>query len=457
MGFDSHTSIRMSFVDLRYIMPKLGLQAPRGMRDVLPEDQVFWQFIVKKAKTLLEDYGFERIDTPVVEATSLFTRSVGEGTDIVEKEMYNFKTKGGDELSLRPEATAGIARAYIEHGMQTWPHPVQFWWFGPVFRHDNPQAGRFRQFYQIDVESLGDENAATDAQLIFLAYKILESLGLKNLTVKVNSIGDSNCRPQYIKALKDYYRNRGKKLCPKCRGRLKTNILRVLDCAEQICKEVTKDAPQIVDYLDEECKAHFKNVLEFLDEIKVPYFLDPRLVRGLDYYTRTVFEIWPEEIRHPADRQAAAGGGSLQLALCSGGRYDKLINLLGGPKTAASGWAMGIERAVLALKEAGIAAPAARPQLKIFIAQLGEMGKRKSLLLFEEFRKSGIPIRVSLGRDSIKSRFRIAGRLGTKYTLILGQKEALDGTVILREMDSGVQETLPMERIVEIVKQRLKS
>lgn len=428
-------------------MPKPLIQSVKGMNDILPDDQPFWQFILKKASAILADYGFEKIDTPIVESTQLFIRSVGEASDIVEKEMYSFKTKGGDELSLRPEGTASVARAYIEHGMSVMPHPIQLWYQGPFFRHDNPQAGRFRQFHQLGVESFGDENAATDALLMFVAYKLLESLGLKNLSVKVNSIGDANCRPQYIKALKDFYRNRGKRVCNKCKRRLKTNILRLLDCEEQNCRELGKDAPQIVDFLDAECKLHFKNVLEFLDETKIPYLLEPRLVRGLDYYTRTVFEIWPEEKEN---------SGQLMWALCSGGRYDKLVNLLGGPKTPASGWGIGIERVILKLKEAGITVPEHQPQAKVFIAQLGELAKRKGLLLFEEFRKHGVAARASFGRDSIKSQLRIANRLGIKYTLILGQKEALDGTVILREMDSGVQETMPQEKILEAIKQRLK-
>src|SRR3989344_1453923 len=213
------------------------------------------------------------------------------------------------------------------------PHPVQLWCFGPLFRHDNPQAGRYRQFHQLNVEMFGDESAAADAQMIFLAYKILESLGLKNLIVHVNSIGDANCRPQYLKALKDFYRGRDKKLCGKCQTRLKTNILRVLDCKEETCREVTKDAPQLIEYLDAECKQHFRGVLEFLDEIKVPYLLNSRLVRGLYYYTRTAFEVFVEE----GEEQKSQG------ALVGGGRYDKLVALMGGPKTPATGWAMGIE------------------------------------------------------------------------------------------------------------------
>lgn len=425
---------------------KQDIQAPKGMHDILPADQSHWAFLIKKAKHILEDYGFDRIDVPIVESAPLFIKSVGEGTDIVDKEMYAFKTKGGEQLALRPEFTAGIVRSYIEHGMHVMPQPIQLWTYGPVFRHDNPQAGRYRQFHQIDLEMFGDETPAADAQSIFLGYKILESLGLKNLIVKVNSIGDSNCRPHYLKALKDYYRGRDKKLCAKCQARMKTNILRLLDCEEAQCREVGKDVPQFVDYLDEECKRHFKGVLEFLDEINVPYMLDHRLVRGLDYYTRTAFEIFVEEKEGDPKRSALIGGG----------RYDKLVQFIGGPKTAATGWAMGMERVILLLKEMQIIPPEAHAQPKIFIAQLSEIAKRKSLLLFEEFRKTGIVAKATFGRDSIKSQLKIANRYGIKYTLIMGQKEAMDGSVILREMDSGVQETVPLERIVELVKTKLR-
>jgi histidyl-tRNA synthetase len=427
---------------------KQVIQSPKGMNDILPSDQNYWQFINKKASGILSDYGFEKIETPIVEHTSLFQRSVGEDTDIVDKEMYAFKTAGGDELALRPENTAGVVRAYIEHGMSVMPHPVQLWYSGPMFRHDNPQAGRFRQFHQLGAESFGDENAATDAMLIFMAYKLLEGLGLKNLVVKVNSIGDSGCRPQYLKALKDYYRNRGKKVCVKCKKRLKTNLLRLLDCEEENCKELAKDVPQMVDYLDEDCKTHFKNLLEFLDETKIPYSMDSKLVRGLDYYTRTVFEIWQDE--KPEEN------GKSPWAICGGGRYDKLVNFLGGPKTPAVGWSIGMERLIITMKNSGITPPEQHPQPKIFIAQLGELAKRKGLVLFEDFRKHGITSRASFGRDSIKSQLRIANRLGIKYTLIMGQKEALEETVIIREMDSGVQETVPLEKVLDLIKQRLK-
>ena len=426
------------------------IQSPRGMHDILPADQPYWLYIQKRAASIMGDYGFDKIDLPLLEHTALFQRSVGEATDIVEKEMYNFKTRGGDEFSLRPEFTAGSIRAYIEHGMHVMPHPVRLWSYGPVFRHDNPQAGRLRQFHQLNIESIGDGEAVVDAELIFMAYKFLESIGLKNVVIKINSIGDSSCRPQYIKALKDFYRNRIKKICGKCKGRIKTNPLRVLDCVEANCIEVAKDAPQIVDYLDADCKKHFKSVLEFLDEIGVPYLLDHHLVRGLDYYTRTVFEFWPEE------KNEEGQPPSTNLAIISGGRYDKLVGLLGGQETPAVGWAMGIERAILLLKERNIHVPESKAQPKVFLAQLSEMGRRKSLLLFEELRKASIAVKSSFGRDSIKSQLRIANKFGVIYTLIIGQKEALDDSVMLREMRTGVQENIPIEKIVDVLKKRLK-
>ncbi len=415
------------------------------MRDILPEDQKYWRHVLKKAEPLLEFFGFEKIETPILESTELFARSVGEGTDIVEKEMFTLRTKGGDSLTLRPEGTASVIRAYIENGMNVRPHPVKLYYTGPFFRYEQPQKGRFRQFNSIGIETIGDGSDAVDAELIFLGYKLLSGLGLGGYNVNINSLGDANCRPAYMKALKDYYKNRIKKVCPTCKARFKTNILRILDCKEEGCKEIAKDAPQTVDYLDDECKRHFKHVLEFLDEAKVPYILNSRLVRGLDYYTRTVFEFLPEE------------NITAQSAVIAGGRYDKLVETLGGSKTPAAGWGMGFDRIVEALKEKNVSVPDLKPKPKVFLVQLGDAAKRKSLVLFEALRKAGIETKSSLGRDSIKSQLRIAHRLGVKFTLIMGQKESLDGTIILRDMDASTQETIPMEKIVDEVKKRLKS
>lgn len=430
------------------------IQSIKGMHDILPVDQPYWQFVYKKISNLVEDYSFEKIDTPIIEAAQLFWRSVGDDTDIVSKEMYTFKSQGGDELALRPENTAAVARAYIEHGMSVWPHPVKLWYWGPMFRYDQPQAGRYRQFHQCGVEIFGDEHSASDAEAMFVALGFLDSLGFKNLVLKINSIGCSSCRAHYLKALKDYFKSRGKNLCVVCKVRQKVNLLRVLDCKEVGCREILKDIPQFVDYLDEYCRDHFKKVIEFLDEVKAPYSLDPLLVRGLDYYTQTVFEIMVEESAPPERSEASLASSGLTLV--AGGRYNGLVELLGGSKTPAVGWAAGVERIILELKRLEIKIPEGRPAAKVFLAQLGDLGKRKSLVLFEEFRRSGINTGISLGRDSIKAQLRIANRLRVKFALIVGQKEALDGTIILREMDSGIQEVVPLESIVEVVKKRLK-
>jgi histidyl-tRNA synthetase len=437
-----------------------SLQAPRGMHDILPEDQKYWKYVLKKAESLLEDYSFEKIDTPIVEYTDLFLRGVGEDTDIVEKEMYSFKTRGGDDLSLRPEGTAGIVRAYIDNGMQVKPHPVKLYYYGPMFRHDQPQAGRYRQHWQLGAETIGDTSEIVDAELIFLSYKIIESLGLKNYNIHINSLGDAASRAVYMRALKDFYKSRLKKVCAQCKLRFKKNVLRMLDCKEETCREVSKDAPFILDFLNDEAKRHFKRLLEFLDESKIPYILNQHLVRGQDYYTHTVFEIMPDEEAPvkldesgtPTTPTPPAAG----LSLGGGGRYDRLIDMMGGPKTPAAGWGLGIDRIVMALKQNNISVPEIGLKPKVFLVQLGDAAKRKSLVLFENLRKAGVEVKSSLGRDSIKSQLRIAHRLGVKYTLIFGQKEALEGTIIIREMDTGIQETVLVDKLVDEMKKRLK-
>ncbi len=423
------------------------IQSVKGMHDILQEAWPWREFVFKKAKTILEDYDYERIETPIVEETELFQRGVGEGTDIVEKEMYSFKTKGGDDLTLRPEGTAPIVRAYIEHGMKVLPQPVKLYYLSQMLRHEQPQADRYRHFWQIGAELIGEETFSADAELIFILWKIFEEMGIKDITLQINSIGDSNCRPEYKKALKDYYKNKLKKVCAPCRNKFKKNVLRMLDCIQAECREISAKAPQIFDFLDEDCKVHFKNVLEFLEEAQVPYIVNPYLVRGLDYYTRTVFEIWPDEENNQ---------GSASQALASGGRYDKLAEILGGQKTEAAGWAIGIERVINYLQKKETKIPKLKGEPKIFLTQLGDLAKKRSLILFEQFRKAGIPLKASFTRDSIKSQLRIANKLGVRFTLILGQREALDGNIILRDMESSVQETLPLEGITETIKKRLK-
>jgi len=425
-------------------MRKPKFQSPSGMHDILPEEQKYFQIIYNVCEDIAKFYGFGKIDTPLLEEADLFSRGIGLSTDIVQKQMYSFKTKGDDILALRPEYTAPIARAYIEHGMFNLPQPLKLWHWGPCFRYESPQAGRYRQFWQFGFEILGERSPVMDVQIIQIFYNILKKIGLKKLIIEINSIGDNQCRPYYKKLLGSYFKSRAQSLCSNCKRRLRENPLRILDCKEEKCQRIKAQAPQMIDHLCEECHNHFKEVLEFLDEIELPYRLNPYLVRGLDYYTKTVFEIYydAEEGRGPD-------------ALVGGGRYDSLVKLLRGKDTPAVGAAAGVERIIQVMKSRDIKIPKG-PETKVFLAQLGDLAKRKSLKLFEDFRKAKIPISESFGRDSLKAQLNRANRLGIKYTLILGQKEALEGTIIIRDMATGKQETVKMNKVVEKMKKRVK-
>ena len=422
----------------------ISLFPPRGMKDVLPEEQIYWEHVRRNAERIARDYNFLRIDTPLVEFANLYIRSVGEGTDIVEKEMYTFLTRGGDKVALRPEMTAGIARAYIQHGMNVLPKPVKLFSFGPVYRYDRPQEGRYREHYQINFDAYGEQDPIIDAQVIQLASRMVQSLGIKGVQIQVNSIGCPVCRKDYRELLVNYLESKRGKLCEDCKRRLDVNPLRILDCKEDKCAQVAAGAPQSVDHLCEECRVHFKNLLEYLDELELPYVINPQLVRGLDYYTKTVFEIWSAD---EEGRKSALGGG---------GRYDGLIKLLGGEATPAVGFGLGVERLIMEMKRVQ-AKPYKAPHPRVFLAQLGDLAKKKSLKMFAELEKNGIYLAESFGRGSLKSQLRMADKLGVELTLILGQKEALDQTVIIKNMASGVQETVRSDKLVEIIKKKLKA
>ena len=429
-------------------MPKgPRFQTPQVMHDVLPEDQPYIERISGVVKDVADFYGYARIDTPMLEDAALFEKGIGVTTDIVEKQMYFLRTKGGDVLAMRPEFTAGIARAYIQHGMINLPQPVKLYSTGPLFRHESPQAGRFRQFHQFDFEIFGEQSPANDAQIIQMFYAILRELKFSHLIIEVNSIGDSQCRPYYKKLLVNYLRPRQYSLCVDCRRRMKENPLRILDCKEEKCQRVRSQAPQIIDSLCDECKNHFKQLLEFLDEADLPYHLNPHLVRGLDYYTKTVFEIFVET-------EGDQGEGKT-LALAGGGRFDTLVKLLGGKDVPATGAAAGMERIVSLLKEKQLFTPPT-PQYRIFLAQLGDAAKKKSAKLLEEMRKAKLNVAESVGRDSLRAQLARADKLGAEFTLILGQREVLDNTIVIREMAKGTQETVKLEKVVEEVRKRLK-
>ncbi len=422
------------------------IQIVKGMKDILPPEQCVWDHMSNSARKMCEDFGFGRIETPIVEPTELFKRGVGQATDIVEKEMFSFETQGGDQVSLRPEGTAGVVRSYIENGMSKWSQPVRLYYEGPMFRYDKPQQGRYRQFTQFGAEILGEESPAVDAQIIYLAWKIFQKIGLKNVSVQINSIGCATCRAKYKKLLTDYYDMKLNKLCPDCKRRLEKNPMRLLDCKEEKCMQVAAGAPQIIDNLCNDCHDHFKSVLEFLDELEITYVLNASLVRGLDYYTKTVFEVWVEG-EDAESRQAALGGG---------GRYDGLVGMLGGEETPAVGFSFGMERVAEKVTKMNIDLDQSAMK-DVFLVQLGDMARRKVLKAFDRLIDTEITVGESLGRGSIKSQLRMANKARAKLALIIGQKEAIDNTIIIRDMKSGMQETVMMDDVVKEVRRMLKS
>jgi histidyl-tRNA synthetase len=418
-------------------------QKPRGTRDILPEEQVYFDYLEEAFRTVIKAAGFSRISTPAFEDTGLFVRGVGKETDIVDKEMYTFKDKSDNSLTLRPEGTAPVVRAYLEDGMQSWPQPVKLYYFMPMYRYDRPQKGRYREFWQLGFEVLGDKSPIADVMVISSAFRIYQKLGLsEGLTLQVNSIGDKNCRPKYIKALSAYLKENEKGLCADCGSRIGKNPLRVLDCKEKKCQEVLEEAPQMVNFLCPECHQHFKEVLEMLDEIAIPYEINPKLVRGLDYYTRTVFEFW-------------RGREGSQNALGGGGRYDELVEILGGKPTPALGFAGGIDRTIEAMKEENVSIDDSR-KADIFVAQIGDSAKKSCLKLLNSLWSEDIRAEGCLEKDGISEQLKLANRSGAKYTLLVGQKEAFDDTVIIKEMDSGNQEIYPQTQALKEVKKRIK-
>lgn len=426
---------------------KTLFQSPKGMHDILPAEQPYWEKVRKTNREIADFYNFSRIDTPILETAEIFECSVGESTDIIEKQMFGLKTKGGDRLVLRPEGTAPIIRAYLQRGLSRLAQPLKLYYEGPMFRYENPQSGRYRQFHQVGFETIGgNDDPIFDAQIILIAYRIIEELKIKNIIIQINSIGCKNCRSAYRKRLQNYYNKIGlqgdkNKICKDCRRRLLINPLRLLDCQNENCEIVKKKAPIILDNICQSCNNHFKAVLEFIDELKLPYNVNPLLVRGLDYYNRTVFEIFTEGV---------------VSALASGGRYDYLSEMLGNRKVAAVGGALGVERLIETLKEKEIGGFPIKNKPAAFLIHIGNEAKKKSLGLIEEFWKSGIKIIEAIGKDSLKSQLRLADKEKTTLSLILGQKEVFEENIIIRDMRSGAQETVPLKKAVEEARKRLK-
>lgn len=418
----------------------------RGFKDILPKEERFWKKMRHVVEDLTDAYGFKMIETPILEEASLFIRSIGRGTDVVDKEMYIFEDRDGDKICLRPEATASVARAYILHGMQSMSQPVKTWYWGPMFRHDRPQAGRFREFHQFGCENIGVKDPVVDAELIAVAYYFLKDLGIKTI-VYINSIGTVEDRQNYVVELVGYLRSKRSYLCEDCKKRINKNPLRVLDCKNEDCKTVLEDAPQIIDWLSDDSRNFFMKVLEYLDALAIPYELKSTLVRGLDYYTDTVFEFYKEE-----------GEEGAQSALGGGGRYDGLIaELSNKEKIPGCGFSLGLERVANALKDNEKSEGEEYEDTnKIFFAQLGEQARRVTLKLLEDLRKNGIIVKYNLAKTALKVQLELANKYKADYTLILGQKEVQDGTIIIRDMESGIQEIIDQKKLSTNLKKKLE-
>lgn len=414
-------------------------RVPRGTQDILPQEQAYWRFVEQKIANICQLYGYERIDFPTFEDTCLFVRSVGEATDIVEKEMYTFEDRGGDKLTLRPEGTASVCRAYLEHGMHNWSQPVKLYYIASIFRYERPQAGRFRQHHQFGYEAIGDSDPTLDAVVIEMAWRFFSSLGLDGLSLQLNSIGCKKCRPAYVAILRDYYSEHLSELCPDCKARLKRNPLRLFDCKNPSCQQIANGAPRSIDHLCPECETHFNQVKKYLTLLGLAFEVNHRLVRGLDYYTKTVFEFQPEE----EGAQSTVGGG---------GRYDDLIQELGGKPTPAIGFATGIERIILNLKKRDIALPAL-PRPQVYLAHVGEGAKDEAVKLASQLRGSGIGIIEATGDRSLKAQLRQANSLSAHYAVIIGDQEITTGTAILRDLTTAQQETIPASELQQRLRQ----
>ena len=404
----------------------------RGFKDILPGEVGKWQYVEGEARRVFGLFGFLELRIPILERTELFARSIGEATDIVGKEMYTFPDRDGDSLTLRPEATTSIMRAYLEHGLNVKEPVAKYFFIGPMFRHERPQKGRYRQFHQIDAEILGVQEAEADAEILVMLMRFLTTLGLKNIGLKINSLGDPVCRLPYKAKIQNFLRSRKERLCEDCQRRIETNPLRVFDCKNEECQTQLTDAPVVLDFLCAECRGHFDRVKSLLDEVRLPYSINSRMVRGLDYYTRTAFEV-------------VAGELGAQNAVCGGGRYDGLAQEIGGPSVAAIGFAIGVERLVMLLPEEK--SFSSRPD--VFLAALGKEAQERGFALAQEMRDAGIWVELDYEGKSLKSQMRKADRMKKPLVLILGEEELKKDGVVVRNMATKEQEEVPLREIIK--------
>lgn len=422
-------------------MGKNGYKAPRGTNDILGTYMVAWSRLEEIVRDLCNDFGFDEIRTPVFEHTEVFQRGVGETTDIVQKEMYTFEDKGNRSITLKPEGTAGVVRAYLENKLYAEAQPTKLFYITPAFRYERPQAGRLRQFHQFGIEVFGSDEPVADAEVIALGSNMLERLNITNVELNINSLGGPECRKKYNDVLKEFLNENINSLCETCKERFEKNPLRILDCKNEECNVVMKDAPKILDVLGDECKEHFNNVLELLDAMNIDYKVNPWIVRGLDYYTKTVFEFISNEI------------GS-QGTVCGGGRYNKLIEEFGGTPTPAVGFGAGIERLLMTI-EAANGPFDFEKAVDIYVGSMGYEATKKATYLVNELRKNGISAENDLLNRSIKAQMKYANKIGSKYSLIIGDNELEEGKVSIKEMSTGEQVDVLINEIVDYMAKKL--
>lgn len=417
------------------------INIPKGTKDILPSEAYKWHFVENTARRIAALYGLREIRTPTFEHTELFLRGVGDTTDIVNKEMYTFLDKGERSITLKPEGTAGVVRAFIENGLAGGVLPLKMYYLTPVFRYERPQAGRLREHHQFGVEIFGGKGPETDAEVILLARDYIRALGVEGVELNLNSIGCKHCRPKFNEALREYLRPHLSEMCPTCNARFEKNPLRILDCKEEACAKINEGAPKSVDFLCDECREHFEALKSILDSCGVPYKLNPKLVRGLDYYSKTVFEFVSTAI------------GS-QGTVLGGGRYDTLIENLGGPSVPAVGFGSGIERMLLVLENTGKPVPA-EPPLTAYVAGLDEAGRRAAFALANELRQAGISADVDHASRSVKAQFKYAGKIGARFVVVIGADELASGEYTVKDMQTSASERIARENVAAYLRERI--
>lgn len=411
----------------------MAIQGQKGTKDMLPSEAYKWNYIADKLRKISEEYGIREIRTPMFEATELFERGVGETTDVVQKEMYTFEDKGGRSITLKPEGTAPAVRAFIEHSLYADAQPTKMFYFTDCFRYEKMQKGRLRQFHQYGIEVFGSQEASIDAEIISLVMRSLDEFGIKGISLNINSLGCPSCRAKYNEALKEYLKSNYDDLCETCKTRFEKNPMRIIDCKEKKCKEIVKNAPIILDFICDECKEHFEKLKNYLMAMGIEYNVDPQIVRGLDYYSKTVFEVIKDG-----------------LTICGGGRYDYLVEEIGGPKTPAMGFALGLERLLLTLEEEGIKIEEPN-RCDLFIGSMGDNAKLKAMKLAFDLRKEGLKVDIDHLGKSVKAQMKYANKIGARFTFVIGDSEIQENMVNVKRMSDGEKFEVALDNIKNIV------